>query len=155
MISLTFWKIPFINFLMTLPSASSSLFPLQTLTKSQACPTLGKCLSILTNLSLFISPSPKGLYDKPHPPSLYFLNNALEEVQLLKLLDLNISHDFSWANPISKLVFKASCRLDILHYTKSFLDIPKLLCLQGIHLQLDGVLLSPLGWCSCLILCQA
>ena len=37
---------------------------------------------------------------------IYFLNNHLKEVQSLKLLDFTFSHDFSWANHISKLTPK-------------------------------------------------
>ena len=58
---------------------------------------------------------------------IYFLNNPLEEVQSFKLLGLTINHDISWANYISKLAYKASCRLSILCRTKSFLGTPKLI----------------------------
>ena len=76
--------------------------------------------------------SPKGPSENP---PFCFVNNRFEEVQSFKLLDLTISHDLSWANHISKLAFKASHRLDILHHTKSFLHTPGLLstCKTFIH----------------------
>ena len=118
---------------MTLPSAVPSLIPLigtqqplhslQIWVKSQAGPTRGTCLSILTNLT----PSPclsKRTIWNPHP-HIYFLNNPLEEVLSFKLLGLTICHDLSWESHISKLASKASCRLGILHHAKSFLGTPE------------------------------
>ena len=42
------------------------------------------------------------------------------------LYSFAVSHDLSWANHISKLASKASCRLSIFHRTKSFLSTPEL-----------------------------
>ena len=60
-------------------------------------------------------------------PPIYFLYNPLEAVQSFKLLGLSISHSLSWANHISKLASKISCRLGILRRTKSLFDTPELL----------------------------
>ena len=65
--------------------------------------------------------------DHLEPPTIYFLNNPLEEVLSFKLLSLTICHDLSRESHISKLASKASRRLGILRHAKSFLDTPELL----------------------------
>ena len=130
MISLTLWKILFISLLMTPLSAIPSvipqigkqqpLHPLQIWIKSQVGPTLGTCLSILTNLTLSLCLSKRTIWNRTLTP-IYFLNNRLEEVLSLKLLGLTICHDLSLESHISKLASKASRRLGILRHAKSFL----------------------------------
>ena len=41
-------------------------------------------------------------------PTIYVLNNPLEEVLSLKLLGLTICHDLSWESHISKLASKVT-----------------------------------------------
>ena len=65
--------------------------------------------------------------DHLEPPTIYFLNNPLEEVLSFKLLGLTLCHDLSWESHISNLASKACCGLGILHRAKSFLGTPELL----------------------------
>jgi len=132
-----------------LSAASSSL---QTLIESQARQALGIYPSILTNLTLSLSLPLKGPFGER---SFILSCNPLEEVQLLKVLGLTISHDLSLTNHISQLVSKARCRLGILLHATSFLGTPWLSHIQGLHPQLDGVMLSPLCWCPCVTPCSA
>ena len=118
------WKILFISLLMTPPSAVPSAIhqignqqPLHSLhiwRKSQAGPTCGTCLSILTNLTISLCFSERTIWNPPNPPPIYFLNNPLEEVLSFKLLGLTICHDLSWESHIFNLASKASRRLGIL-----------------------------------------
>ena len=115
------WKTLFISLLMTPPSVVPSVLPLigrqqplhslQIWTKSQTGPTLGACLSILTNLTLSLCLSGRTIWKK-NP--IYFLNNPQEEVLSFKLLGLTICHELSWESHISKLASKASRRLGIM-----------------------------------------
>ena len=54
---------------------------------------------------------------------------------------LTVSHDPSWANHISKLASKATCRLGILWHTKSFLGTPE-------HLSSYKAFIHSLEYCS-------
>ena len=85
----------------------------------------GTCLSILRNPSLTLSLSLRK--DRTTNPSIYFLNNPLEDVQSFKLLVLTLSHDLSWTSHISKFASKARPQLGILRHTKSFLGTTELL----------------------------
>ena len=79
MIYLTHWKILYVTLLMTPLSAVPSVIPqigkqqplhsLQIWIKSQAGPTLGTCLSILTNITLTMSLRKDHLENPPHPLS--------------------------------------------------------------------------------------
>ena len=60
--------------------------------------------------------------DQQMNPPIYYLGHPVEEVQPLEPPGLIISHDISLAYHIAKLISKASCRLGILHQSKSFIN---------------------------------
>ena len=82
---------------------------------------------------------------------IYFLNNALEDVQSLKLLGLTRGYDHSWTNNTSKWDLQSSLLTGFLHHAKPFLGTPELLstCKAFVHSFMKDCP-TPLDWRPCL-----
>ena len=88
----------------------------------------GHCISDTVALQEMIATLATKLpYDHHHTHLIYSNSQSLEKVQSLQHLGLNISHDLSCTDPITKLASKSSHRVGMLHLSKSFLENSELL----------------------------
>ena len=90
--------------------------------------------------------------DRIANPPIYLLNKPLEKFSNSNFWASNSTMIFIGKNYTSKLSSKVSSRLDNGHLPSCNIlpwHIWALIHLQGLHPQVDGVLLSPLGWLHC------